>query len=311
MKRLQKGAYTAAVAALLALAASPNVSAQSRDMSRDIQIADFHEISPGSTQSGRSRGGLKANLTADDEGRFSFPTTTPWKGRKTNIRGTLEFPENAGGPVPLVVIIHSTDGINAAEKGWAKFWHRQGYATFLLDYMGPRNVGKNDRAIPRPPYDVADALTVLATHPRIDNDRVAVQGLSNGATIAVSSASLVDSMADRIGVAPKAFIMMYGGCHYNLADFNTTDAAYLFIVGDSDSQIPASMCTAKEELAAKSGKDVRAIVIPNAHHGFDGDESKSFNHPRFGLVIMEPSSSATKRARNEAKALLDRVFSGG
>lgn len=277
--------------------------------SRDAQIAKFQVAIPTDTQSNGSDG-LKSSLTAEDEGRFSFPTTAAWKGNKTNIRGTLEFPQNAAGRVPLVVVVHSADGIDTAEKDWASYWRAQGYATFLLDYMAPRNVDGNGRDIPRSPHDIADALTVLATHPRIDTGRVAVQGLSDGATMTVGSGSLIGSMAGRIGIAPKAYIMLYGGCHYDLAADNIADAAYLFMVGDKDTLTPASLCTAKAELTAKHGKDVRTIVLPGAYHGFNGNTVKDFQHRRFGRVVMRPNRTARNQARAEAGALLKRVFAG-
>jgi len=276
---------------------------------RDIQIAEFQEDTSADTPSNRSIG-LKSRLRAEDKGLFSFPTTVAWKGSKTNIRGTLEFPENATGRVPLVVVVHSTDGIDTAEKGWASYWRIQGYATFLLDYMAPRNADKNDRDIPRSPQDIADALKVLATHPRIDTGRVAVQGLSNGATMTVGSGGLISSMAGRIGVVPKAYIMLYGGCDYNLMADNVPDAAYLFMVGEKDTLIPASVCTAKEELSKKYGTDVRTVVFPGAYHGFDGNTVKDFEDRRFGNVVMKPNRTARNQARVEASALLKRVFAG-
>lgn len=42
--------------------------------SRDAQIAKFQVAIPADTRSNGS-GGLKSSLTAEDEGRFSFPTT--------------------------------------------------------------------------------------------------------------------------------------------------------------------------------------------------------------------------------------------
>ncbi len=306
MTRLAKQRIAFAAAAFLIFAIT-SLTITIAAHSREIQIAEFHENAATDTQLSRSSG-LKSSLTADDEGRFSFPTTVAWKGQKTNIRGTLEFPQNVTGRVPLVVIVHSADGIDAAEQGWASYWRDQGYATFLLDYMAPRNADRNGRVIPRSPYDVADALTVLATHPRIDTKRVAVQGLSNGATMTVSSAGLVSSMAHRIGIMPRAFIMLYGGCHFNLMADSMPDAAYLFMVGEKDTLIPASLCMAKEELTAKHGKDVRAVVFPGAHHGFDGTAVKDFQHRRFGHVVMQPNRSARDQARAEANALLKRVF---
>lgn len=295
---------TAAFLTLTITALTITVAAQSRD----TQIAEFKVAIPADTRSNRS-GGLKSRLRAEDKGRFSFPTTVAWKGNKTNIRGTLEFPETPSARVPLVVIVHSADGIDAAETGWASFWRNQGYATFMLDYMTPRNADPNGRDIPQSPQDIADALTVLATHPRIDTDRVAVQGLSNGAAMTVGSGGLIKSRARRIGISPKAYIMLYGGCRYNLKADKISNAAYLFMVGDKDTLIPASLCTAKEELIAAHGNDVRTIVFPDAYHGFDGNTAKEFEHRRFGPVVVQPNRTARNRARIEAGALLKRVFS--
>lgn len=303
---LQRAALaTVAFLTLTITALTITVAAQSRD----TQIAEFKVEIPADARSNGSDG-LKSVLSAEDKGRFSFPTTVAWKGNKTNIRGTLEFPANPSGRVPLVVVVHSTDGIDAAETGWASFWRNQGYATFLLDYMAPRNADQNGRDIPRSPQDIADALKVLATHPRIDTGRVAVQGLSNGATMAVGASGLIGSKAGRIGIAPKAYIMLYGGCSYNLKADKIFDAAYLFMVGDKDTLIPASLCTAKEELIANHGNDVRTIVFPDAYHGFDGNTAKEFQDRRFGNVVVQPNRTARNRARIEAGALLKRVFSG-
>ena len=294
---------TAAFLTLTITALTITVAAQQRE----IQVAEFKVAATAETPPTGSAD-LKYHLKAEDEGRFSFATTDPWKGDKNNIRGTLEFPADAAGRIPLVVVVPSADGIDAAEKGWASYWRNQGYASFLLDYMAPRNADPNGRDIPRSPQDIADALKVLATHPRIDTGRVAVQGLSNGAAMTVGSGSLIGSLAGSIGIVPRAYIMLYGGCDYNLRARNMPDAAYLFMVGEKDTLIPAARCIALEKLTAPYGKDVRTIVFPGAHHGFDGSTVRNFKDRRFGDVVIKPNRTARNRARVEAGALLKRVF---
>ncbi len=210
-----------------------------------------------------------------------------------------------------MLVVHSADGIGTAEKDWVSFWLDKGYVTFLLDYMTPRNASGQDPDIPRSPHDIADALKVLATHPRIDTGRVAVQGLSNGAAMTIGSGGLIRSRGGRIGIVPKAYIMLYGGCDYNLKADNISDAAYLFMVGDKDTLIPATLCTAQETRTTEFGKDVRTIVFPGAYHGFDGNAVREFQDSRFGPVVIRPNRTARNRARVEAGALLQRVFAGG
>jgi len=83
--------------------------------SRDTQIAVVNEDATTDPQAQRADR-LKSRLKEQDKGRFSFRTTFPWKGNETNIRRTLEFPPDATGRMPLVLVIHSADGIGTAEK---------------------------------------------------------------------------------------------------------------------------------------------------------------------------------------------------
>jgi len=303
---MRRTALAAAAILTLSLTAfTITVAAQQRE----AQVALSEEaVAAGARPAGSHN--LKSRLHRADAGLFSFPTSTAWQGNEANIRGTLEFPGNATGRVPLVVVVPGADGIDAAEKGWASYWHSQGYATFLLDYVAPRRVGSGSRNIPHAPADVADALKVLATHPRIDTGKVAVQGLSNGAAMTLGSSALLRAQARRIGVQPKAYIMLYGGCQQDLAVGKISDAAYLFLVGDEDTLTPAGRCTATQEAIAEHGRDARTVVLAGAYHGFDGNDYKDFQDRRFGHVIVQPNRAARNEARVEAGALLNRVFAG-
>ena len=135
----------------------------------------------------------KTTLTADDSGTFSFPANSYWKGKNVNPVGTLKFPENVEDKVPLVILVHGTGGVGYRESTWLSFLRDHGIATFVLDYFAPRNVKPRDRDIPQPPQDVWGALKILATHPRIDNDRVAIMGFSNGATITLISSGYLST----------------------------------------------------------------------------------------------------------------------
>lgn len=155
---------------------------------------------------------VKNSLKDGSDGYFKFPTSYIHQGKKVDIGGTLTFPEKQNQKVPLVVIVHSSDGVTFEEYRWDEFWLSNGYATFMLDFMSPRITSINDSSTwPRNGADVHDALKVLATHPQIDTDRVAIQGHSNGATVAADSASKVRTEpffswpADKI--IPKAFIL--------------------------------------------------------------------------------------------------------
>jgi len=209
--------------------------------------------------------------------------------------------------VPLMVLVHGTGGVGYRESTWSSFLHDHGIATFVLDYFAPRNVTPTDREIPQPPQDVWGALKLLATHPRIDTERVAVMGFSNGATITYISSSYT-SPSDTGGIEPKAYFMLYGGCSRSGISNYAPDAAYRFMVGSDDVLISVANCERQQTARRTHGKDVKTLVFPGVHHGFDGNLSGVFTHAKWGKMVIEPSQRATQSARAEVIATLSQVF---
>ncbi len=132
---------------------------------------------------------VKKALKATDTGLISFPMEAYWKDEKINGLGTLALPANVSGKVPVVILAHGTKGVGYRENSWSEYLVKHGYATFALDYFAPRGVDGRGRNVPRPKEDVWGAISILSTHPRLDMDRVAVMGFSNGASVTSASAS--------------------------------------------------------------------------------------------------------------------------
>lgn len=252
----------------------------------------------------------KTSLSKADKGYFLFPTTTPYKGKDYNIGGELAFPDSAAGPVPVVLLVHSIGGIGYPELRWKKFYLEQGYATFMLDYLAPRNTDRRSRPWPRSGQDVHDAIKVLQTHPGIDKERIAVQGWSNGATIAVLGASV---MAGRDEVVfPRGFIMIYGGCGNAklLSESPVTSeksAAYRFYVGAEDAPVVPERCKAAAERLSEAGIDAQANIYPGVYHSFDGNKSYSSSSP-YGTLTGRPNAKITETVQQDAIAFLRKVF---
>lgn len=213
-----------------------------------------------------------------------------------------------------MVIVHSADGVSVEERRWKRFWQSKGYATFMLDYMKPRGASANhSKTWPREGSDVHDALKVLATHPQIDTDRVAIQGHSNGATVAGNSAGKVRSApflnwpADKI--IPKAFVLLYGGCAGVLMPPTAAikGTATLYLVGAEDTAAQPKACKTNADSQKSQGADIKAVIYPGVYHKFDGDKTGKAS-TKFGTVKMMPNAEAFKKAKQEAEALLARVF---
>lgn len=254
----------------------------------------------------------KTSLTVADKGYFSFPTSTSYKGKNYNIGGDLTFPDNASGPVPLMLLVHSIGGINYSELRWKRLYLDQGYAVFMLDYLAPRLTDRNERPWPRSGRDVQDAIKVLQTHPRIDKNKIVVQGWSNGGSLTVSAASVMAGRNDT--VYPRAFITLYGGCVNATflaegAARNEKSAAYRFYVGAEDTPVSPNNCETAAEQLGKAGIDAKAHVYPGVYHSFDGDRSYSSSSP-WGTLTGRPNSEITKVVQADALAFLRQIFGG-
>jgi len=245
-------------------------------------------------------------LKVTDSGRFEFPTISFWKNKEVTGTGELNLPPDVSGKVPLVVLVHGTRGVGYREESWSDFLLNRSYATFILDYFSPRGVDGRGRKVPRPGEDVWGAIGFLSSHPGLDMKRVAVMGFSNGGSVTQRSAAF-DPEFDMIGVFPKAFIMVYGGCHSEIA-FNARDynPALLYIAGSEDNLVKAETCLDRKNDTVSS--DIDVMVIEGAYHMFDGDTSKTINHPKWGEIELRADSDATEMARKRVIQLLERVF---
>jgi len=103
---------------------------------------------------------------------------------KTVIFGTLSLPKKATAPVPAMVIAHGSGGVsNEREFWWADHLNDMGVAAFVVDSFTPRNIRETatDQTQLSTAANVADALValrLLATHPKLDRQRIGVMGFS-------------------------------------------------------------------------------------------------------------------------------------
>lgn len=205
-------------------------------------------------------------------------------GVSTSVVGHLFLPPGEG-KVPAVILVHGSGGIyDALLDYWPKKFNAAGIAVYTLDMFGPRGVASTADDQSQVPFasDVADtfnALKLVATHPRIDRNRIAVMGFSRGGTAALrvdmekiaASAKLPD------GLRFAAIIPTYaGGCAglFRVVAKPGTfgKAPILFIHGDADDYTPIAPCQDYAKKIAATGVPVEFVVIPGAHHKFDADD---------------------------------------
>jgi len=181
------------------------------------------------------------------------------------------MPRGAG-PFPAVILLHGCGGIGANIKEWTVWLRHEGYAVFVLDSFGGRGLKRlcGDSAAltgrMRSP-DVFAAARYLKTLPQVDAGRMAAIGYSHGGWTLMWA---VATEAQHPDVDMRAFIMFYPTCSGWKALPGTTPV--LMLLGGKDDWTPAAPCEALARSAARAGRQVSAILYPDAYHHFDGTE---------------------------------------
>jgi len=203
------------------------------------------------------------------------------------VVGTLRLPKDAAGRGPAMVIAHGSGGVDVREAAWADRLGALGLATFVVDSFTPRNIRETATDQGRLPTaaNVADALAalrLLATHPRIDPDRIGVIGFSKGGQVALYTAL----EPFRRGVLDDerrfaAHVALYPYCSDWYTAARVTGAPLLLLLGGRDDYTPADACRGYAEWFKGAGTETTVVTYPNAYHDFDSERWPRFER---GLV---------------------------
>ena len=231
-----------------------------------------------------------ATLADGRTGTIAFEALTPKSSRefvlrkateKSVIAGVLTLPGSANtgdapkAKVPAMVVVHGSSGVLQNEWEWAKRLNELGVATFVIDNFTGRGVAETatDQSRLSPSADAAGALaalSLLATHPAIDPKRIGVIGFSRGGSAAINSAlepirrAVID---DDLRFA--AHVAVYPGCSVPFVSADLDGSPILMLLGGKDDYTPASFCLDYADRLRASGASIKAVVYPNAYHGFD------------------------------------------
>jgi dienelactone hydrolase len=226
-------------------------------------------------------------------------------------------------PMPAVVLLHGTGGVDGRGAFHAEALHRRGIATLEVDMWTPRGIKGTPQSRPkrlRETYpDTFGALRFLAQQPEIDPQRIGVMGFSwgGGLALAAASASLVQELTGG-ALQFAAHAPFYPVCWSFLksaADFKLTGAPVRIFAGERDDYEEADTCKQLvERLPADSRASVTLTIYPGATHAWDTRSgATNFFDPsaalgKGGRVRFFPDGKLAARSRAEVTEFFAAAF---
>jgi dienelactone hydrolase len=196
-------------------------------------------------------------------------------GQPITITGELRIASGSG-RLPVVILQHGSGGMGANVETWAREFNAMGVSTFALDGFTGRGltaVNTNQALLGRLNFilDIYRALDVMARHPRVDPQRIALMGFSRGGQAALyASLERFQKMWNRSGIEFAAYIPIYPDCMTTfISDTDVADRPIRIFGGTQDDYAPVGACKRYVERLEAAGRDVRLTEYPSAPHAFD------------------------------------------
>ena len=175
-----------------------------------------------------------------------------------------------------MVLIHGSGGIGANIEPWTQHFNAMGISTFVIDGFtgrGLTSVNTDQALLGRLNFivDIYRVLEILAKHPRVDPDRVALMGFSRGGqAVLYASVARFHKQWNKSGVQFAAYIPFYPDCATTYVnDADVVDRPIRIFHGMPDDYNPVASCKAFVQRLRDAKHDVTLTEYPDAQHGFD------------------------------------------
>jgi dienelactone hydrolase len=197
-------------------------------------------------------------------------------GKPVTLAGELRLPPSASARLPAVILLHGSGGISGYVTDWEQDLNAMGVATFVIDCFKGRgivNTNNDQSQLGRLSMivDAYRALDLLAKHPRIDPNRIAIMGFSRGGQAALySSMKRFQQIYGPTDVQFAEYIVFYPDCGTTYkSDDEVADRPIRIYHGTADDYNPIAPCRVYVGRLKAKDKDVQMTEYEGAVHVFD------------------------------------------
>jgi dienelactone hydrolase len=221
-------------------------------------------------------------------------------GKPVMIAGELRIPKPGTDRLPAVVLVHGSGGVGFNSGMWAGELNKAGFATFVTDSFTGRGItntitDQSQLSTYTMMNDAFAALAVLAKHPRIDPDKIAVMGFSKGAVPSLyASMNRFQNAYASEGATFAAYIGFYTPCNTALIDDEKVSAKPIRLYhGVADDWVPVGPCRDYVARLKKAGANIDLVEYPGAYHAFDNQAIPG--------TLQLPQAQTARKCRFEEK----------
>jgi dienelactone hydrolase len=221
-------------------------------------------------------------------------------GKPAMIAGELRIPKPGTDRLSAVVLVHGSGGVGFNSGMWAGELNKAGFATFVTDSFTGRGItntitDQSQLSTYTMMNDAFAALAVLAKHPRIDPDKIAVMGFSKGAVPSLyASMNRFQNAYASEGATFAAYIGFYTPCNTALIDDEKVSAKPIRLYhGVADDWVPVGPCRDYVARLKKAGANIDLVEYPGAYHAFDNQAIPG--------TLQLPQAQTARKCRFEEK----------